>query len=102
MTLIKENKGVRKEIPNRMMCATFAIPIDGRKVTGTLDYIASETSRCLQNNESLKDLVDTLSQDNVIGQMANYLHKNMEDIILGKQPDKKQRMLSTDPYAMKE
>ena len=37
-----------------------------------------------------------------MGQMANYLHKNMEDIILGKQPDKKQRMLSTDPYAMKE
>jgi len=131
MTLIKETRGVRKEIPSRMMCATFAIPIDGRKVTGTLDYTVSETgvipmafwikikptdsyldrelrasgkliSRCLQNNESLKDLVDTLSQDNIIGHMANYLHKNMEDIILGKQPDKKQRMLSTDPYAMKE
>jgi len=26
----------------------------------------------------------------------------MEDIIMGKQPEKKQRMLSTDPYAMKE
>ena len=26
--------------------------------------------------------------------MANYLHKNMEDIIMGKQPEKKQRMLS--------
>jgi hypothetical protein len=50
----------------------------------------------------LKDLVETLSQDNVMGQMANYLHKNMEDIIMGKQPDKKQRMLSTDPYVMKE
>ena len=25
-----------------------------------------------------------------------------EDIIMGKQPDKKQRELSTDPYAMKE
>ena len=41
MTLIKENKGVRKEIPNRMLCATFALPIDGRKVTGTLDYVVS-------------------------------------------------------------
>ncbi len=131
MTLIKDNTKMRKEIPNRMMCATFALPIDGRKVTGTLDYIASETgvtpmafwiklkptdsyldrelrasgkliSRCLQHNESLKDLVDTLSQDNIAGHMANYLHKNMEEIILGKQPDKKQRMLSTDPYAMKE
>jgi len=26
----------------------------------------------------------------------------MEEIIVGQQPDKKQRMLSTDPYAMKE
>jgi hypothetical protein len=59
-------------------------------------------SRCLQHGESLKDLVDTLSQDNIIGQMANYLHKNMEDIILGKDINKKQRMLSTDPYDMKE
>ena len=132
MTLIKENNKVRKEIPNRMMSATFALPIDERRVVGILDYTASETgvtpmafwikklkptdsyldrelrasgkliSRCLQHGESLKDLVDTLSQDNVIGQMANYLHKNMEDIIMGKQPEKKQRMLSTDPYAMKE
>tara|TARA_Y100000768_G_scaffold15975_2_gene11150 strand:+ start:2244 stop:2639 length:396 start_codon:yes stop_codon:yes gene_type:complete len=131
MTLIKENKGVRKDIPDRMLCATFSIPIDGRKVVGTLDYVANKTglvpmafwikikptdsyldrelrasgkliSRCLQHGESLKDLVDTLSQDNIAGHMANYLHKNMEDIILGKQPDKKQRMLSTDPYAMKE
>ena len=131
MTLIKENTKVRKQIPNRMPSATFTLPIDGRRVVGIVNYDVTDTgiipmafwvklkptdsyldrelrasgkliSRCLQNNESLKDLVDTLSQDNVIGQMANYLHKNMEDIILGKQPDKKQRMLSTDPYAMKE
>ena len=131
MTLIKENKGVRKKIPDRMMSATFTLPIDERNVTGILDYVASDTgltpmafwiklkptdsyldrelrasgkliSRCLQHGESLKDLVETLSQDNVVGQMANYLHKNMEDIIMGKKPDKKQRMLSTDPYAMKE
>jgi hypothetical protein len=131
MTLIKENKGVRKKIPDRMMSATFTLPIDERNVTGILDYVASDTgltpmafwiklkptdsyldrelrasgkliSRCLQHGESLKDLVETLSQDNVVGQMSNYLHKNMEDIIMGKKPDKKQRMLSTDPYAMKE
>ena len=131
MTLIKENKTVRTEIPNRMMSATFALPIDGRRVIGIVNYIPSDTgltplaiwmklkptdsyldrelrasgkliSRCLQHGESLKELVDTLSQDNIIGQMANYLHKNMEDIITGKQPDKKQRELSTDPYAMKE
>ena len=131
MTLIKENTKVRKNIPDRMMSATFTLPIDERNVTGILDYVASDTgltpmafwiklkptdsyldrelrasgkliSRCLQHGEPLKELVDTLSQDNVVGQMANYLHKNMEEIILGKQPDKKQRMLSTDPYAMKE
>ena len=130
MTLIKENK-VRKEIPDRMMSATFTLPIDERNVTGILDYVASDTgvtpmafwiklkptdsyldrelrasgkliSRCMQHGEPLKELVDTLSQDNVVGQMANYLHKNMEDIIMGKKPDKKQRMLSTDPYAMRE
>ena len=43
MTLIKENRGVRKEIPNRMMSATFALPIDERRVVGILDYVASET-----------------------------------------------------------
>ena len=131
MTLIKENTRVRTEIPNRMMSATIALPIDGRRVVGIVNYTATDTgltplafwvklkptdsyldrelrasgkliSRCLQHGESLKELVDTLSQDNVIGQMANYLHKNMEEIIMGKQPDKKQRMLSTDPYAMKE
>jgi len=126
----KENK-VRRQIPNRMPSATFTLPIDGRRVVGIVNYDVTDTgivpmafwvklkptdsyldrelrasgkliSRCLQNNESLKDLVDTLSQDNVIGQMANYLYKNMEEIIMGKQPDKKQRELSTDPYAMKE
>jgi hypothetical protein len=131
MTLIKENKTVRTEIPNRMMSATFALPIDNRKVIGIVNYVANKTgvtplafwmklkptdsyldrelrasgkliSRCLQHGESLKDLVDTLSQDNIIGQMANYLHKNMEDIILGNDMGKKQRMLSTDPYDMKE
>jgi len=131
MTLIKENTRVRTEIPNRMMSATFALPIDGRRVVGIVNYTATDSglmplafwiklkptdsyldrelrasgkliSRCLQHGESLKELVDTLSQDNVIGQMANYLHKNMEDIIMGKQPEKKQRELSTDPYAMKE
>jgi hypothetical protein len=118
VTLIKENKGVRKEIPDRMMSATFTLPIDERRVVGILDYIADENgvipmafwiklkptdsyldrelrasgkliSRCMQHGESLKELVDTLSQDNVVGQMANYLYKNMEDIIMGKQLEKK-------------
>ena len=131
MDLNKDNKKVRKEIPNRMPSATFTLPIDGKRVVGIINYTVTQTgivpmafwvkvkptdsyldrelrasgkliSRCLQNNESLKDLVETLSLDNIIGHMANYLHKNMEEIIMGKQPDKKQRELSTDPYAMKE
>ena len=55
-------------------------------------------SRCLQHGEDLKDLAETLSQDNIIGQMVHYFQKNVEDIIMGNQPEKKQRMLSTDPY----
>ena len=131
MTLINKDNKVRRQIPNRMPSATFTLPIDGRRVVGIVNYEVTDTgiipmafwvklkptdsyldrelrasgkliSRCLQNNESLKDLVDTLSQDNVIGQMANYLYKNMEEIIMGKQPEKRQRELSTDPYAMKE
>ena len=131
MTLINKDNKVRRQIPNRMPSATFTLPIDGRRVVGIVNYDVTDTgiipmafwvklkptdsyldrelrasgkliSRCLQNNESLKDLVDTLSQDNVIGQMANYLYKNMEEIIMGKQPEKRQRELSTDPYAMKE
>ena len=131
MNFIKENTKMRSKIPNRMMSATFTLPIDDRKVVGIVNYMASETgltplafwvklkptdsyldrelrasgklvSRLLQHGESLKDIVDSLSQDNVIGQMVNYFAKNMEDIIMGKPLDKKVRMLSTDPYAMKE
>ena len=43
MTLIKETIGVRQEIPNRMMAATFTLPIDGRRVVGILNYVASDS-----------------------------------------------------------
>ena len=131
MTLIKENNKVRTELPNRMRSTTFALPVDDRKVIGIVNYTVDSdgikpqalwvkikptdsyldrelrasgklVSRLMQHGESMKDIVDTLSQDNIIGQMANYLYKNMEDIILGKDINKKQRMLSTDPYDMKE
>jgi len=127
MTL-KDDKIMRATIPDRMMSTTFTLPIDDRKVVGIVNYTADVNgvtpmafwvkikptdsyldrelrasgkliSRCLQHGEDLKDLADTLSQDNIIGQMANYLHKNMDDIIMGVPMDKKQRMLSTDPYA---
>ena len=131
MTLIKEPTKMRSEIPNRMMSTTFTLPIDHRDVVGIVNYKADKegitpmalwvklkptdsyldrelrasgklVSRLLQHGESLKDIVDSLSQDNVIGQMVNYFAKNMEDIIMGRPLDKKVRMLSTDPYAMKE
>ena len=131
MTLIKENNKVRTELPNRMRSTTFTLPVDDRKVIGIVNYTVDNegiqpqalwvkikptdsyldrelrasgklVSRLMQHGESLKDIVDTLSQDNIIGHMVNYFSKNMEDIIMGEPMDKKQRMLSTDPYAMKE
>jgi len=126
MTL-QDDKIMRHKIPDRMMSTTFTLPIDNRKVVGIVNYIADDNgitplalwvkikptdsyidrelrasgkliSRCLQHGEDLKDLAETLSQDNIIGQMVHYFQKNVEDIIMGNQPDKKQRMLSTDPY----
>ena len=126
MTL-QDDKVMRHKIPDRMMSTTFTLPIDNRKVVGIVNYIADDNgitplalwvkikptdsyidrelrasgkliSRCLQHGEDLKDLAETLSQDNIIGQMVHYFQKNVDDIILGVQPDKKQRMLSTDPY----
>jgi|TARA_X000001036_G_scaffold317047_1_gene295478 hypothetical protein len=126
MTL-QDDKIMRHKIPDRMMSTTFTLPIDNRKVVGIVNYIADDNgitplalwvkikptdsyidrelrasgkliSRCLQHGEDLKDLAETLSQDNIIGQMVHYFQKNIEDIIMGNQPDKKQRMLSTDPY----
>ena len=126
MTL-QDDKIMRHKIPDRMMSTTFTLPIDNREVVGIVNYIADDSgitplalwvkikptdsyidrelrasgkliSRCLQHGEDLKDLAETLSQDNIIGQMVHYFQKNVEDIIMGKQPDKKQRMLSTDPY----
>ena len=131
MTLIKENNKVRTELPKRMRSTTFTLPVDDRKVIGIVNYTVDNegiqpqalwvkikptdsyldrelrasgklVSRLMQHGESLKDIVDTLSQDNIIGHMVNYFSKNMEDIIMGAPMDKKQRMLSTDPYAMKE
>ena len=131
MTLIKENNKVRTELPNRMRSTTFTLPVDDRKVIGIVNYTVDNegiqpqalwvkikptdsyldrelrasgklVSRLMQHGESLKDIVDTLSQVIIIGIMVNYFSKNMEDIIMGAPMDKKQRMLSTDPYAMKE
>jgi hypothetical protein len=127
MTL-QDDKNMRVQLPNRMPTALFNLPIDGREVTCFLNYKIIDTgvvplalwvridktdtyldrelraggkmiSRCLQNNESLKDIAETLTADNTIGIMANYVDKNLEDIVMAVPIVKKQRMLSTDPYA---
>ena len=98
MTL-QDDKTMRVQIPNRMPTALFNLPIDGREVTCFLNYKIIDTgvvplalwvridktdtyldrelrasgkliSRCFQNDESLKELVETLSVDNVIGIVA--------------------------------
>ena len=40
MTL-QDDKIMRHKIPNRMMSATFTLPIDDRKVVGIVNYIAT-------------------------------------------------------------
>jgi len=122
----------RITLESRMRSVTFTISIDERRVTGLVDYIIDvETgvrelgfwvklkptdsyldrelrasgklvSRLLQYGEALKDIVDTLSQDNIIGHMVHYYLKNKEEILTGEDIEKKQRMLSTDPYAIRE
>ena len=92
MTL-KDDKIMRRHIPNRMPTALFTLPIDGRAVTGEINYIHTSTgvvpialwikldktdtyldrelrasgkliSRCLQNSESLAWLLNLRGKDN--------------------------------------
>ena len=59
-------------------------------------------SRCFQRGESVKDMADTLSQDNIAGVVANYMKKHMVDILSGKQPAEDElKNISTDPYRIK-
>ena len=59
-------------------------------------------SRCFQRGESVKDMAETLSQDNIAGVVANYMKKNMVDILSGEQPGPDEiKNISTDPYRIK-
>ena len=121
----------RTALPNRMRSATFTLPIDDRKVLGIVNYVTGSegivtkafwvkvkptdsyldrelrasgklVSRLFQRNEPLKEMVDTLSQDNIIGIMINYYMKNQIDILSGRPLEKPIRNISTDPYRIKE
>tara|TARA_B100000927_G_scaffold162692_1_gene131086 strand:+ start:10876 stop:11337 length:462 start_codon:yes stop_codon:yes gene_type:complete len=121
-------------IPDRMKCINFSIKVDNRKLTVLVDYIENKDksyiitaawlklrpqdsyldrelrasgkmmSRCFQRGETVKTLGDTLSQDNIAGVVANYLKKNIVEILAGVQPtlEEKQKNISTDPYRIKE
>ena len=116
MTL-QDDKVMRHKIPDRMMSTTFTLPIDNRKVVGIVNYIADDNgitplalwvkikptdsyidrelrasgkliSRCLQHGEDLKDLAETLSQDNIIGQMVHYFQKMWKILLWVTSPKK--------------
>ena len=119
----------REPLPNRMKCVTFPMKVDNRNLTVVVDYVEKEDqhytikaawiklvpqdsyldrelrasgkmlSRCFQRGESVKDMADTLSQDNIAGVVANYMKKHMVDILSGKQPAEDElKNISTDPY----
>ena len=121
----------REPLPARMRSATFTLPIDDRRVVGIVNYVPSNdgiitkgfwvkinpsdsyldrelrssgklVSRLFQHDEPLKEIVDTLSQDNIIGIMVNYYMKNQMDILSGNPLEKPVRSISTDPYRIKE
>ncbi len=122
----------REPLPNRMKCVTFPMKVDNRNLTVVVDYVEKENehyiikaawiklvpqdsyldrelrasgkmlSRCFQRGESVKDMAETLSQDNIAGVVANYMKKNMVDILSGKQPGPDEiKNISTDPYRIK-
>ena len=122
----------REPLPNRMKCVTFPMKVDNRNLTVVVDYIEKENeyyiikaawiklvpqdsyldrelrasgkmlSRCFQRGESVKDMAETLSQDNIAGVVANYMKKNMVDILSGEQPGPDEiKNISTDPYRIK-
>ena len=121
----------REPLPARMRSATFTLPSDDRSVVGIVNYVPSNdgiitkgfwvkikpsdsyldrelrasgklVSRLFQHDEPLKEIVETLSQDNIIGIMVNYYMKNQMDILSGNPLEKPVRSISTDPYRIKE
>ena len=123
------NNLVRAEVPNRMHCFNLRMIVDTRTVNTSVDYSVSPTgvnpmalwvklkpnestldrevraegklaSLLLQYGCSLKEVSDTLGKDSIIGAVANYINKNIADILAGNQPEKIPN-LNTDPYRIK-
>tara|TARA_B000000532_G_scaffold29_2_gene34 strand:+ start:3150 stop:3557 length:408 start_codon:yes stop_codon:yes gene_type:complete len=122
----------REKLPDRMNCVTFEMKVDNRNLTVVVDYIKKANhsytikaawikmvpqdsyldrelrasgkmlSRCFQRGETVKDMADTLSQDNIAGVVANYMNKHMISILSGEQPSENDKKnITTDPYRIK-
>ena len=116
---------VRMDIPNRMRSVNVRMIIDDMPIVATLDHIISKTgitpvaiwvktkksestldrelrssgkavSLLLQYGCPLKEISETFTRDSIIGSVVWYLHKEIEDILQGNQPDKLPK-LSTQP-----
>tara|TARA_Y100000768_G_C23932589_1_gene660904 strand:- start:644 stop:1024 length:381 start_codon:yes stop_codon:yes gene_type:complete len=119
------NNVVRMDIPNRMRSVNVRMIIDDMPIVAQLDHILSKTgitpvaiwvktkksestldrelrssgkavSLLLQYGCSLKEISETFTRDSIIGSVVWYLHKEIEDILQGNQPDKLPK-LSTQP-----
>ena len=115
----------RMEIPNRMRSVVCRLIIDNMPIVATVDYIINSegvipvaiwvktkksestldrelrssgkaVSLLLQYGCSLKEISETFTRDSIIGSAVWYVYKNLEDIIVGNQPDKLPN-LSTQP-----
>ena len=113
------------DIPNRMRSVNVRMIIDDMPIVAQLDHILSKTgitpvaiwvktkksestldrelrssgkavSLLLQYGCSLKEISETFTRDSIIGSVVWYLHKEIEDILQGNQPDKLPK-LSTQP-----
>ena len=115
----------RRRIPNRMRSVVCRLIIDNMPIVATVDYIINSegvipvaiwvktkksestldrelrssgkaVSLLLQYGCSLKEISETFTRDSIIGSAVWYVYKNLEDIIVGNQPDKLPN-LSTQP-----
>ena len=115
----------RMDIPNRMRSVNVRMIIDDMPIVATMDYNISGTgiapvaiwvktkksestldrelrssgkavSLLLQYGCSLKEISETFTRDSIIGSVVWYLHKELEDILQGNQPEKLPK-LSTQP-----
>jgi hypothetical protein len=113
-----------------MRSVTQRMEIDGRRILSIIDFTISPTgvqpmavwvklkptestldrelrasgkmtSLLLQYGCSLKEIAETLTKDSIVGAAINYIHKNLDEILSGKQGDKVPK-LNTDPYKIKD